>query len=102
VARLALRVTPRRATPSTRVRFKGLGFTDRRPVYAHYVRRGEVRRTVRLAKRTGTCGGFSVRRRQFPFRPAVGRWTLQVDQQRAYAPRPGTPVLRLRVTVLRG
>src|SRR3954447_6347926 len=70
-------VTPRRATPSTRVRFRGRGFVVGRPVFAHYVRKGKARRTVRLIRATGgKCGTFSARRRQFPFRPKVGRWTL--------------------------
>jgi hypothetical protein len=102
VTRLTVAVTPRSATPSTTVRFSGEGFTDAAPVYAHYVRKGRLRRTVRLAKATsGACGQFSVKRHQFPFRPAVGKWRLQVDQQKAYAKAPDSPFLVLSVDVRR-
>ena len=55
----------------------------RRPfVYAHYVRKGKLRKTVRLGAAQGPCGRIDVRRRQIPIkRPATGRWTLQVDNQ---------------------
>ena len=83
-------VRPKRARPSQRVTFSGRGFTTPGPVFAHYVRRGKVRETVRLARTTsGPCGTFSVRRRQFPFRrPRLGTWLLQVDQHRRWSRRP--------------
>jgi hypothetical protein len=103
VTALAVDVTPRSATPATRVRFKGSGFTADRPVYLHYVRRGRVRETVRLVRRpSGPCGAFDVRRRQFAFLPAVGRWELQFDQRRRYERTPDGAFLRLRVDVRRG
>ncbi len=103
VTRLTVAVTPRSATPTTTVRFRGAGFTDKAPVYAHYVRNGRVRRTVRLTKRTtGPCGTFSVRRHQFPFTPSIGKWRLQVDQRKAYRKAPGSPFLVLSVDVRRG
>jgi len=83
VTELAVRVRPRRARPAQRVRFRGRGFTDRGGIYAHYLRRGRLRRTVRLARAaSGPCGTFSVRRRQFPFRPRQGTWRVQIDQHR--------------------
>ena len=83
VAELAVRVTPRRARPSQRVRFRGRGFTDPGGIYAHYLRRGRLRRTVRLARAaTGPCGRFDVRAPQFPFRPRQGSWRVQIDQHR--------------------
>jgi hypothetical protein len=42
-----------------------------------------------------------VKRHQFPFRPAVGKWRLQVDQQKAYAKAPDSPFLVLSVDVRR-
>lgn len=104
VTRLTVTVRPRQAFPRSRVRFRGTGFTARGPVFAHYVRGGKARRTVRLARRaTGPCGDFTARRRQFPFMPSVGRWTIQIDQSRRYARRPAkSPFLRLRVDVRKG
>src|SRR5215207_318098 len=83
---LALRVRPRNAQPKQRVRFRGRGFTDQRAVWAHYLYRGKVRKTVRLVRRIDNpCGSFSVRRRQIPIKRVqrgemLGPWTLQVDQ----------------------
>lgn len=87
----ALSVTSSPTRPrntSTRVRFRGRGFTNRLlPIYAHYVFRGRDRQTVRIGKPFGDCGQFSVRRRQFPFKkPHVGTWTVQFDQEQAYNP----------------
>lgn len=80
---LEVRVTPRRAAPSDLVRFRGRGFTESAGVFAHYLRRGKLRRTVRLAKATrGECGAFDVRAPQFPFKPKKGVWRVQIDQHR--------------------
>lgn len=102
VTHLAVTASPRRARPATRVRFRGRGFTEpTAPVFAHYVRRGRDRRTVRLARRPeGACGTFSVRRRQFPFaRPHVGRWSIFVDQSPAFRADLPAPQAELRVVV---
>jgi hypothetical protein len=103
VAGLALTVRPRRARPSSRVRFRGLGFTAPRPVWAHYLFHGRLRKTVRFVRRSrGDCGAFSVRARQIPVRrPHTGEWTLQVDQQRIYSAQPDSVYVRLGITVAR-
>jgi hypothetical protein len=87
---------------STRVRFRGRGFTNRlTPIFAHYVFKGRERQTVRIAKPFGDCGQFSVRRRQFPFKsPHTGTWTVQFDQEKAYNPQ--APVFtQLKIVVTR-
>ena len=66
VTALDVRVTPANARPSRRVRFRGRGFTGAAPVYAHYLRKGKLRKTVQLATAAGPCGTFDVRRRQLP------------------------------------
>jgi hypothetical protein len=103
VTALAVHLHPKRAATSDRVRFRGRGFTATRAVWGHYVLRGHVRKTVRLARRPGSpCGTFSVRRRQIPLRhPATGRWTLQVDQQRHWRAHPRSVVVRIALTVER-
>ncbi len=81
VTALAVRVRPKSARPQDTVRISGRGFTDSGAIYAHYVRRNVVRRTVLLASSPAdACGRFSVKRPQFPFRPAEGVWRVQVDQ----------------------
>lgn len=103
VTALSVRVRPRRAATSDRVRFRGRGFTADRRIWGHYIYRGQVRKTVRLARRPdGPCGRFSVRRRQIPLRhPHPGVWTLQIDQQRRWSPRPDSVYVPVRITVRR-
>ena len=82
---LGVTVKPRRAKPSQRIRFNGSGFTGDAPVYAHYVYKNKHRKTVRMARRTGTCGAWSARKRQIPVRtPGPGRWIVQFDQSKRY------------------
>jgi hypothetical protein len=101
VTALSVTTTPARARPSRRVLFSGRGFTEARPVFAHYLFRGRLRRTVRLAPAVGECGTFAVHARQIPLRhPHTGRWTVDFDQRHRYGDRP--PVRdRLIVTVRR-
>jgi hypothetical protein len=103
VTALSVTTSPSRPrTTSTRVRFRGRGFTNPLlPVYAHYVFKDKVRQTVRIAKPFGDCGQFSVRRRQFPFKhPHVGPWIVQFDQQAAYDPN-ASAYARLKIVVSR-
>ena len=85
---LATRLVPEPRRPRQRVSWRGRGFTADAKVYAHYVRRGKVRRTVSMGRPSGACGRLRAQRPQFPFRPRVGRWRVQLDQQRRYSPRP--------------
>jgi hypothetical protein len=100
---LTLTLTPKRAKPSRRIRFKGSGFTAQKAVWAHYLYKGKVRKTVRLVRRiTNPCGLFSVRRKQIPIkRPKLGRWRLQVDQQRKYSRAPDGVNVRADIDVQR-
>src|SRR6185295_6705943 len=98
VTALSLRMKPRDASPSRRVRILGRGFigTD---AYGLYVRKGKVRKTVRLGTPQGPCGRIDVKRRQIPVKKAaLGRWTLQVDNQKTYSP---TPASAFRTLIIR-
>ena len=102
VAALSFRLQPRRKAPSQRVRFVGRGFIDGEFVYAHYVRKGKLRKTVLLGAAQGPCGRIDVRRRQIPIdRPATGRWTLQVDNQKRYSTQPASVFVRWAINVQR-
>jgi len=82
---LGVTVKPKKARPAEKIRFRGSGFTAAKSVYAHYVYKNKVRRTVRMARRTGTCGSWSVRARQIPVDdPGTGLWTVQFDQSKQY------------------
>ena len=101
VTDLDVKLRPREARSSQRVRFIGRGFTADAGVFAHYVFRNRARKTVRLTRRAaGPCGTFAVRRRQIPIRrPRTGEWTLQIDQQRRYTAQPTTNWVRLSITL---
>ncbi len=99
VTALAATLRPRAARPRSTVTWRGRGFTAAAPLYVHYVKDGVAHRTVRLAVPRGACGRFRARRAQFPFRPSLGEWTLQIDQQRVFAPIPRTAFVRLPVRV---
>jgi hypothetical protein len=103
VTALDVRVTPANARPSRRVRFRGRGFTGDTPaVYAHYVRKGKLRKTVQLATASGPCGTFDVRRRQLPIRrPQTGRWMVQIDQAREWDKTPSSVSVQLTIDVTR-
>jgi len=97
---LGVTVTPTRARPSDRVRFRGLGFTKRKPIYAHYLFKGKLRKTVRMARRPRECGGFSALRRQIPVRnPHVGTWTIQFDQSSRFVNPDRTPIVFVRLAI---
>jgi hypothetical protein len=100
---LTLSLTPKKAKPSRRIRFRGAGFTQQKAVWAHYLFKGKVRKTVRLVRRIrNPCGTFSVRRKQIPIkRPRLGRWRLQVDQQRKYSRAPNGVNVRADIDVQR-
>ncbi len=101
VTALSVKMRPKQAAPSRRVRFRGRGFTAGGPIWGHYVYRDKVRKTVRLSQDTfGACGNFKVRRKQIPVRDAkVGLWTLQIDRRRDYASPPGTTWVLMEIPV---
>ena len=98
---LTLSLKPKKAKPSKRIRFKGSGFTAQKAVWAHYLYKGKVRKTVRLVRRiTNPCGLFSVKRKQIPIkRPKLGVWRLQVDQQKHYSRAPDGVNVRADINV---
>jgi len=102
---LTMSLTPNPAKPSKRVRFKGSGFTEQKAVWAHYLFKGKVRKTVRLVRQVrNPCGLFSVKRKQIPvkikrLRRMFGRWRIQVDQQHKYSRAPNSVFVRVDVDV---
>jgi hypothetical protein len=82
---LGVSVKPKRAKPAQKIRFRGSGFTADKAVYAHYVYKNKVRKTVRMARKSGECGSWSVRKAQIPVNdPGTGLWTVQFDQAKKY------------------
>ena len=84
------------------MRFLGGGFIDGDGIYGHYLRAGSCARPCCSAAPQGPCGRIDERHRQIPIRrPGTGSWTLQVDNERIYTPRPTTVFVRLDITVKR-
>ena len=103
VTNLAMTVKPQRASPGTRVRFSGRGFTEPAPVFAHYLFGGKEQRTVRL--RASLDEPVRHVQRQAPARSpsrtrAPGRWIMQVDQKREYSPEPDPVWVRRPIDVV--
>ena len=103
---LGVSLEPPSARPSQKVRFEGLGFTEDEAIYAHYIHKGKVRETVRMARKPRGCGRFRTRRRQFPMRnPRLGKWTVQFDQSRRFVDPAQDPInfvrLGIRVRLVR-
>jgi hypothetical protein len=103
---LGVSVKPEEARPSDRIRFKGRGFTEDRPIYAHYRYKGKVRKTVRMARKPDSCGSFEVRRRQIPVkRPGLGLWKIQFDQSKEFVDPDANPIvfvtLAIRIRLVR-
>jgi hypothetical protein len=102
---LDVSVKPQRAKPSTKIRFKGAGFTQEKPVYAHYVFNGKERKTVKMSGGQNACGQWSKRAKQIPVDdPSTGIWTVQFDQLKRYRkPSAKFPsvYVQLRISVTR-
>jgi hypothetical protein len=96
-------IRPSTAAPSSRVRFRGRGFTQPGTVYGHYLYKGRVRKTVKLSKHPAApCGRFSVKRQQIPVhKPKLGQWLLQIDQERTYHRAPERGAIRVVIRVQR-
>jgi hypothetical protein len=104
---LGVSLKPESARPSDRIRFKGLGFTKDKPVFAHYLHKGKLRKTVRMERRPGECGSFKARKRQIPVDdPGLGKWIIQFDQSRRYVDPAVKPLvyvrLGIRIRLVRG
>jgi hypothetical protein len=105
---LSAELVPAGPSRSLLVRFRLRGFIPPDPaapppVHLHYVSpRGRPVRSQRLDPPGGPCGTVTTKpRRLFPFRPAPGTWTLQLDLRPAYARRAPPPAARLAIPVIR-
>ena len=86
VARWAPR-GPARGKPGRRTRVTAAGWVGSASttLFAHYVRRGKLVKTARVGRLEGTCGDFSGRMTEFPFRRAkAGTYRVVFDTTRGY------------------
>ena len=78
------RIHPRRSFRMTAIGYtNGIG----KSLYAHWVRKGRVRKTMRMGTLRGPCGDATrTVRRGFPFRPvAAGTWRVTFNTSRTDA-----------------
>ncbi|HEX2161993.1 MAG TPA: hypothetical protein VHF88_09260 [Thermoleophilaceae bacterium] len=94
---LNVAVKPRNGDPSKPKRIVARGFTKGRTLYAH-VRRGKVKRNLRVGRLKGPCGTLSVKRRLFPPGAKPGLYKVQFDARRRYSAST-TPQMAFMVTV---
>jgi hypothetical protein len=79
-------VSPHRARPKRRVKFKVHALNPNQPVWLHYVFHGRQRYRKRLGVARGACGSLTKRARFFPVnRPKTGTWTFQFDNRKKYS-----------------
>ena len=98
----AVRVTlsPAFGSPGRRLSIKANGFSTGKTLWAH-VRRGKSKRTLKIGRLSGACGGLKTRRRLLPENASVGVYTIQFDTFRKYKRKQ--PVNdRYTITVTRG
>lgn len=103
VTALNMSIAPRRSRPGKRVKHTARGFTGGGKVYAHYVFKSKVRKTVSLGKPKGTCGQLTKRAKQIPVSGGVatGTWTVQFDHKKKYSKSPDSVFVRVRILVSR-
>jgi hypothetical protein len=86
--------------PRARTTFRIFGLNDDldERVYAHYLLRGRVVKSVALGRLEAPCGDLVARKRQFAFRPVpAGRYTVLFNAEPRYA--PSTPSVAYPRTV---
>ena len=99
---LGVSVKPQATKPFKPVRWKGRGFTAEKPIYAHWVYKGKVRKTVRMTGNPGLCGTFEKKTPQIPVSsPGLGRWTVQFDQAKKFKAKPSTTFVRMTIVISR-
>jgi hypothetical protein len=103
VANFAASVTPSRAKPTSKVRYRFSGFPQGKNVYVHVRRNGRTIGNAKMGKALGPCGRLSVRKRFMPVRRgrvAFGTYTYQFDTRPTYRS-TATPRIRVQVSIFR-
>lgn len=88
---LDVAISPQTGDPTRVRRIRAHGFFGGEALYVH-VRRGGRTRSARLGKLSGPCGSLDVRRRLFPPRVGLGKYTLRFDTNPASTSRRGRSV----------
>jgi hypothetical protein len=100
VSAVRVALSPANGAPGRRMSVKASGFTTGKTLWAH-VTKGRSKRTMKIGRLSGACGGLKARKRLLPRNAKVGVYTIQFDTFRKYNRKQ--PVNdRYTVTVSRG
>jgi hypothetical protein len=85
--------------PSGKSRVEARGFVggSTSKLYAHYLQKKKLRKTVEVGKLTGPCGDLSKRMRNVPFAAPAGTYSVRFDTARHYPNRSIGATLKFRI-----
>lgn len=84
--------------PSGKSRLEARGFEGGgSTLYAHYIRKRKLRKTVKVGKLQGPCGDISKRIRNVPFDPEFGVYSVRFDTARRYPNNSDGITIKIRV-----
>jgi hypothetical protein len=83
VSAVRVDLSPANGAPGRRMSVKASGFTTGKTLWAH-VTKGKSKRTVKIGRLSGACGGLKTRKRLLPQNAAFGLHTIQFDTFRKY------------------
>jgi hypothetical protein len=95
VSAVRVDLSPANGAPGRRMSIKASGFTTGKTLWAH-VTKGRSKRTLKVGRLSGACGGLKTRRRLLPRNAALGLHTIQFDTFRRYDPKQA---VRYRYTI---
>jgi hypothetical protein len=100
VSAVRVDLSPATGAPGRRMTIKASGFTTGKTLWAH-VTKGKSKRTLKVGRLSGACGGLKTRRRLLPQSARFGLHTIQFDTFKRYNPKQ--PVrYRYTIDVVRG
>jgi fluoride ion exporter CrcB/FEX len=100
VSAVRVDLSPPNGAPGRRMKVAAKGFTTGKTLWAH-VTKGKSKRTLKIGRLSGACGGLTTRRRLLPRNAPVGVHTIQFDTFRKYN-RKQPVSYRYTITVTRG
>ena len=84
VSAVRVDLSPPNGAPGRRMSIKASGFTTGKTLWAH-VTKGKSKRTLKIGRLSGACGGLKARRRLLPRNAALGLHTIQFDTFKKYS-----------------
>jgi hypothetical protein len=83
VSAVRVDLSPPNGAPGRRMSVKASGFTTGKTLWAH-ITKGKSKRTLKIGRLSGACGGLKTRKRLLARNASVGVYTIQFDTFRKY------------------